>query len=111
MHYLQEVFIDSRKYLQIINNYLLDCCNSIAIGNSNYKGNYTLPTALEGNTNEQGCTYSGKTLSAIASTQCQRNMEIGPSYDALNVTSCKAKFQTTNDLDNLNEVKKSVFIQ
>ena len=36
-------------------------------------------------------------------------MEIGPSYDALNVTSCKAKYQTTNDLDNLNEVKKISF--
>ena len=26
-------------------------------------------------------------------------MEIGPSYGALNVTSCKAKYKTTNDLD------------
>lgn len=102
MHYLKEVFTD-------VNNCLLDCCNSIAVGNSNYKGNYTLPTTLEGNANEQGCTYSGRTSSAIASAQCQRNMEIGPSYDALNVTSCKAKYQTTNDLDNLNEVKKISF--
>ena len=59
----------------------------------------------------QDCTYSGKTSSTRASAQCQRNMESGPSYDALNVTSCKAKYQTTNALDNLNEVNKSVFIQ
>ena len=102
MHYLKEVFAD-------VNHCLLDCCNSIAVGSSNYKGNYSLPTTLEGNANEQGCTYSGRTSSAIASAQCQRNMEIGPSYDALNVTSCKAKYQTTNDLDNLNEVKKISF--
>ena len=89
----------------------LDCCNSIAVGSSNYKGNYILPTTLEGNVNEQGCTYSGKTSSAIASAQCQRNMESGPSFNVLNVTSCQAKYNTTNDLDNLNEVKISAFFQ
>ena len=36
-------------------------------------------------------------------------MEIGPSYGALNVTSCKAKYNTTNDLDKLKEVKNISF--
>ena len=96
--------------LQRVNHCLLDCCNSIAVGNFNYKGNYILSATLEGNVNEQRCTYSGnKTASAIASAHCQRNVETGPSYTALNVTSCQAKYKTTNDLDNLNEVKKISF--
>ena len=32
-------------------------------------------------------------------------MEVGPSYDSLNVKSCKAKYETTRVLDNLNEVR------
>lgn len=32
-------------------------------------------------------------------------MEVGPYYDSLNVNSCRAKYKTTQALDQLNEVK------
>ena len=32
-------------------------------------------------------------------------MQTGPLYDVLNVSSCQAKYKTTNDLDKLNQVK------
>ena len=38
-------------------------------------------------------------------------MEVGPSYNSLNVGSCKAKYETTKILDNLTEVRAFIFIE
>ena len=89
----------------MVNYCLLDCCNSTAAGNPEFKGNYTFPTALARNVTEKDCEYSGKTKNVKAFSTCQTNMEVGPSYDSLNVKSCKAKYETTRVLDNLNEVR------
>ena len=37
-------------------------------------------------------------------------METGPTYGLLNVTLCPAKYQTTNDLENLNQVELYHFV-
>ena len=106
----------------MVNHCLLDCCNSTDAGNSEFKGSYAFPTALAGNVNEQDCVYSGKTATSKAFSTCQTNMEVGPSYDSLNVKSCKAlqvqeifanlaKYKATQILDNLNEVGTSILIQ
>ena len=95
----------------MVNHCLLDCCNSTDAGNSEFKGSYAFPTALAGNVNEQDCVYSGKTATSKAFSTCQTNMEVCPSYDSLNVKSCKAKYKATQILDNLNEVGTSILIQ
>ena len=95
----------------MLNHCLLDCCNPTSAGNSEFKGSYSLPAALAGNVNEQDCEYSGKTTAVKAFAKCQTNMEVGPSYDSLNVNSCKAKYKTTQILDKLNEVITFIFIR
>ena len=37
-------------------------------------------------------------------------METGPTYSLLNVTLCPAKYQTTNDLEKLNQVELFYFV-
>lgn len=37
-------------------------------------------------------------------------METGTTYGLLNVTSCPAKYQTTNDLEKLNQVELFYFV-
>ena len=95
----------------MVNHCLLDCCNPTTAGNSEFKGSYNLPAALAGNVNEQDCKYSGKTTAVKAFATCQTNMEVGPSYNSLNVNSCKAKHATTQILDNLNDVRIFSFIR
>ena len=97
--------------IHVVNHCHLDCCNSTTAGNSEFKGNYIFPIALAGDVIEQNCTYSGKTATATAFTACKINMEVGPSYDTLNVKSCQAKYNSTQVLDNLNEVENLISTQ
>ena len=43
--------------------------------------------------------------SSNAVVNCEPNMETGATYGLLNVTSCPAKYQTTNDLEELEKVE------
>ena len=45
-----------------------------------------------------------------AVVNCEPNMETGPTYGLLNVTSCQAKYQTTNDLEKLDKVGLCYFV-
>ena len=85
---------------------VLDCCNAKNDGSNEYKGNYTFPKALVGSNNSQTCRYGGSSVSSNnAVVNCEPNMETGPTYGLLNVTSCPAKYQTTNDLEKLDKVE------
>ena len=46
----------------MVNHCRLDCCNSTAAGNSEFKGSFNLTTVLAGNDNKQDCEHSGKTI-------------------------------------------------
>ena len=89
----------------------LDCCNPENGGSNEYKGSYTFPKALAGSNSTQTCKYSGSSeLSSDAVVYCEPNMETGPTYGLLNVTLCPAKYQTTNDLEKLNQVELCYFV-
>ena len=89
---------------------ILGCCNPKSDGSNDYKGNYTFPKALAGSSNSQTCKYSGSSVSSSnAVVICEPNMETGPTYGSLNVTSCPAKYQTTNDLEKLDKVELCYF--
>ena len=45
-----------------------------------------------------------------AVVNCETNMETGPTYGLLNVTSCPAKYRTTNDLEKLDKVELRYFV-
>ena len=45
-----------------------------------------------------------------AIVNCVPNMETGPTYGLVNVASCPAKYQTTNDLENLDKVELCCFV-
>ena len=70
------------------------------------KAKYTFPKALAGSENLQTCKYGGSSVSSSnAVVNCEPNMETGATYGLLNVTSCPAKYQTTNDLEELEKVE------
>ena len=90
---------------------MLDCCNPKNEGSDEYKGSYAFPKALAGLNKSETCKYGGS--SAIlnkAVVNCEPNMETGPTYSLLNVTLCPAKYQTTNDLEKLNQVELFYFV-
>ena len=61
---------------------------------------------LAGFSNSQNCTYSDNaTFPSDAVVNCVPNMETGPVYDSLNVALCPAKYQTTKDLEQLDQVE------
>ena len=75
-------------------------------GNDEYKGKYTFPKVLAGVTSTLNCTYTNNfTFSNSAFATCIPNLEIGPSYNSVNTTFCPAKYNTTNILEKINEVK------
>ena len=88
---------------------ILDCCNPKNDGSNEYKGNYTFLKALAGSNNSQTCKYGGS-ASSDAVVNCEANMETGPTYGSLNVKLCPAKYQTTNDLEKLDEVELCHFV-
>ena len=90
-------------------NSILDCCNPKNDGSNEYKGNYTFPKALAGFNNSQTCKYGGSS-SSDAVINCEANMETGPTYGLVNVTLCPAKYQTTNDLEKLDQVELCHFV-
>ena len=90
---------------------MLDCCNPKNEGSDEYKGSYAFPKALAGLNKSETWKYGGS--SAIlnkAVVNCEPNMETGPTYSLLNVTLCPAKYQTTNDLEKLNQVELFYFV-
>lgn len=93
-------------YLQaLLSNFTLDCCSSKSDGTNDYKGKYWFPKALAGRINLQNCIHdSNKTPPRSASVRCIPNMESGPYYGPINLTLCKAKYNITNDLENLEGV-------
>ena len=92
-------------------NSILDCCNPKNDGSNEYKGKYTFPKALAGSNNSQTCKYGGSSnTSSDAVVNCEPNMETGPTYGLLNVTLCPAKYQTTDDLEKLNQVELCCFV-
>ena len=101
-------FLYTYRNLQIFSHFnsILDCCTPKNDGSNEYKGNYTFPKALAGSNNSQTCIYGGSSVSSNnAVVNCEPNMETGPTYGLLNVTSCPAKYQTTNDLEKLDKVE------
>ena len=87
-------------------NYTLDCCNLVVDGTAEYKGKYTFSKVLAGVTSTQNCTYTNNfTFLNRAFATCVPNLETGPSYNSLNATFCPAKYNTTNILEKINEVK------
>ena len=90
---------------------ILDCCSPKNVGSNEYKGNYMFQKALAGSNNSRTCKYGGSTtLSSNAVINCEPNMETGPTYGILNVTSCPAKYQTTNNLEKFNKVELCYFV-
>ena len=58
----------------MVNHCRLDCCNSTAAGNSEFKGSFNLTTALAGNENKKDCEHSGKTIAVKAFVTLQINV-------------------------------------
>ena len=88
-----------------MNNITLDCCNSKIDGADDYKGKYKFEKALAGKREIQNCAYnSSSNSSGSAFVNCIPDLEDGPSYDSLNVTSCQAKYKTTVQLEKLEQV-------
>lgn len=102
MHLLGYCFI---LLPNVSNNITLDCCNSTTDGADNYKGKYKFGKALAGKREIQNCAYIGSSNSSSgAFVNCIPDLEDGPSYGSLNVTSCQAKYKTTKELEKLQEV-------
>ena len=57
----------------MVNHCRLDCSNSTAAGNSEFKGSFNLTTALAGNENKKDCEHSGKTIAVKAFVTLQIN--------------------------------------
>ena len=76
-------------------NLILDCCTSKIYG-----------TALIGEGRMQTCTYnsSSKSSSSVF-VKCIPDLEDGPSYSSLNLTSCQAKYNITGELGKLKQVR------
>lgn len=86
-------------------NIPLDCCNSKIDGADDYKGKYKFETALAGKRGIQNCAYnSSSNSSSSAFVKCIPDLEAGPFFGSLNVTSCQAKYTTTVELENLEQV-------
>ena len=75
-------------------------------GTDEYKGKYRFSKVLTGVTSTLNCTYTNNsTFSNSAFAACIPNLETGPSYNSLNTTFCSAKYNATNILEKMNEVK------
>ena len=62
--------------------------------------------SLAGFRKSKNCTYSDNAaFPSDAFINCVPNMETGPVYGSLNVMLCPAKYQTTKDLEKLDQVE------
>lgn len=92
-------------FLNVVISITLDCCSSKTDGTYDYKGMYKFAKSLAGKREMKNCIYNNSSnSSSSAFVNCIPDLEFGPSYGSLNVTSCQAKYKTTVKLEKLDQV-------
>ena len=94
------------KFANVLQNFVLDCCTSKIYGTANYKGKYKFSKALAGERRIQNCTYNSSSKSSSnVFVKCIPDLEDGPSYSSLNLTSCQTKYKITGELAKVEQVR------
>ena len=85
-----------------------DCCPSDSIGEESFKGVYTYNSTATGQTIQLPCKYSSGNFS---SRSCKYDKGTGqPYWSDIDLDSCLAKSEVTNQLINLSQVSYGVKI-
>ena len=106
MHLFGLDFYFMYKFANVLQNFILDCCTSKIYGTPNFKGKYKFAKALAGERRIQNCIYNSSSKSSrTAFVKCIPDLEVGPSYSSLNLTSCQAKYKITGELGKLEQVR------